>query len=227
MNAAGRRHREGRGVLHGGLDRPGSSRSSWRSTRWSALLAGYMTAQDRRRSEMLFGRHRRRSGHRDARRGAGRGDVRRRPAAVDARCSCWSTTGPAMLAGAWIRMQARLALASAPAAPPRPARARTPAGRLVRLAYQGEPGAYSEAAARDLRRPGAETLPCKSFDDVFEAVAEAAGHARRAAARELDRRHHPPQLRPAGRARPVRSPAKWSSTSSTACRRCPAPRSPT
>ena len=28
------------------------------------------------------------------------------------------TTGPAMLAGAWIRMQARLALESAPAAPP-------------------------------------------------------------------------------------------------------------
>ena len=28
------------------------------------------------------------------------------------------TTGPAMLAGAWIRMQARLALESVPAAPP-------------------------------------------------------------------------------------------------------------
>ena len=39
----------------------------------------------------------------------------------------------------------------------------------MRLAYQGEPGAYSEAAAR-LYSPHAETLPCHSFDDVFEAV---------------------------------------------------------
>jgi prephenate dehydratase len=40
----------------------------------------------------------------------------------------------------------------------------------VRLAYQGEPGAYSEAAALQFGGPHAETLPCKSFDDVFEAV---------------------------------------------------------
>lgn len=39
----------------------------------------------------------------------------------------------------------------------------------MRLAYQGEPGAYSEAAAR-LYAPHAETLPCKTFDEVFEAV---------------------------------------------------------
>jgi prephenate dehydratase len=39
----------------------------------------------------------------------------------------------------------------------------------VRLAYQGEPGAYSEAAAR-LYSPHADTLPCKSFEEVFEAV---------------------------------------------------------
>ena len=39
----------------------------------------------------------------------------------------------------------------------------------MRLAYQGEPGAYSEAAAL-LFSPHAETLPCKTFDDVFEAV---------------------------------------------------------
>jgi arogenate/prephenate dehydratase len=39
----------------------------------------------------------------------------------------------------------------------------------VRLAYQGEPGAYSEAAAR-LYSAHADTLPCKSFDEVFEAV---------------------------------------------------------
>jgi prephenate dehydratase len=39
----------------------------------------------------------------------------------------------------------------------------------VRLAYQGEPGAYSEAAAR-LFSSHADTLPCKTFDEVFEAV---------------------------------------------------------
>jgi prephenate dehydratase len=40
----------------------------------------------------------------------------------------------------------------------------------VRLAYQGEPGAYSEAAALQFGGPQAETLPCKTFDEVFEAV---------------------------------------------------------
>jgi prephenate dehydratase len=39
----------------------------------------------------------------------------------------------------------------------------------VRLAYQGEPGAYSEAAAR-LYSAHADTLPCKSFEEVFDAV---------------------------------------------------------
>ncbi len=40
----------------------------------------------------------------------------------------------------------------------------------MRLAYQGEPGAYSEAAALVYGGPQAETLPCMTFDDVFEAV---------------------------------------------------------
>ncbi len=40
----------------------------------------------------------------------------------------------------------------------------------MKLAYQGEPGAYSEAAARQFGGQGVETLPCKTFDDVFEAV---------------------------------------------------------
>jgi len=40
----------------------------------------------------------------------------------------------------------------------------------VRLAYQGEPGAYSEAAALHFGGANAETLPCKTFDEVFDAV---------------------------------------------------------
>jgi prephenate dehydratase len=40
----------------------------------------------------------------------------------------------------------------------------------VRLAYQGEPGANSEAAALLYGGADVETLPCKSFDDVFAAV---------------------------------------------------------
>lgn len=41
----------------------------------------------------------------------------------------------------------------------------------MRVAYQGEPGAYSEAAALRFD-PGAELLPRPAFDDVFLAVAE-------------------------------------------------------
>ena len=40
----------------------------------------------------------------------------------------------------------------------------------MKLAYQGEPGAYSEAAARAYGGSHVETLPCKAFDDVFAAV---------------------------------------------------------
>jgi arogenate/prephenate dehydratase len=39
----------------------------------------------------------------------------------------------------------------------------------MRIAYQGEPGAFSEAAARQLATD-ARTVPCRNFEDVFEAV---------------------------------------------------------
>lgn len=38
------------------------------------------------------------------------------------------------------------------------------------IAFQGEHGAYSEAAIFDHFSPSVETLPCESFDEVFEAV---------------------------------------------------------
>jgi prephenate dehydratase len=40
----------------------------------------------------------------------------------------------------------------------------------ARIAYQGEPGAFSEVAAA-LVRPDAELVPCRTFADVFAAVA--------------------------------------------------------
>ncbi len=39
------------------------------------------------------------------------------------------------------------------------------------IAFQGEPGAYSDLACRTAR-PEMETLPCRSFEDVFSAVAQ-------------------------------------------------------
>lgn len=41
----------------------------------------------------------------------------------------------------------------------------------MRIAYQGEPGAYSEAAALAFDAESTP-LPCKSFEDVFQAVAD-------------------------------------------------------
>ena len=43
----------------------------------------------------------------------------------------------------------------------------------VIVAFQGEPGAYSEQAALEHLGEEIATLPCRAFEDVFEAVSEA------------------------------------------------------
>ncbi len=46
----------------------------------------------------------------------------------------------------------------------------TPAARVTgRIAFQGEPGAYSHQACREAR-PGMEAMPCATFEDAIEAV---------------------------------------------------------
>jgi prephenate dehydratase len=40
----------------------------------------------------------------------------------------------------------------------------------VLVAFQGEPGAYSEQAALEYLGDGITTLPCRAFEDVFQAV---------------------------------------------------------
>lgn len=42
----------------------------------------------------------------------------------------------------------------------------------MRVSFQGEPGAYSEAAAIQYFGDGIDTIPCETFDDLFASVAE-------------------------------------------------------
>jgi prephenate dehydratase len=41
---------------------------------------------------------------------------------------------------------------------------------MMKIAFQGEPGAYSEAAIMNYFNTNVQTLPCESFDLVFDAV---------------------------------------------------------
>jgi len=43
---------------------------------------------------------------------------------------------------------------------------------LVTAAYQGERGAFSEDASRKLLGPDIETMPCRVFEEMFEAVSD-------------------------------------------------------
>jgi len=47
----------------------------------------------------------------------------------------------------------------------------------MRVAFQGEPGAFSEAAAIQLLGEWITTIPCPTFDAAFSAVPEGAADA--------------------------------------------------
>src|SRR5580692_2639471 len=49
--------------------------------------------------------------------------------------------------------------------------------RQMRVAFQGEPGAFSEAAAVQLLGDGIRTVPRTTFDAAFQAIAEGAADA--------------------------------------------------
>jgi hypothetical protein len=94
---------------------------------------------------------------------------------------------------------------------------------LLRLAYQGEPGAYSEAAALLYGGPQVETMPCKTFDEVFEVVVKKrATHGVVPLENSIGgtiHRNYDLLLE-----HEIMITARWNSTSSTVCRRCRAQR---
>src|ERR1700751_4364976 len=53
----------------------------------------------------------------------------------------------------------------------------TPDQKTMRVAFQGEPGAFSEAAAIQLLGDWITTIPCPTFDAAFRAVPEGAADA--------------------------------------------------
>jgi prephenate dehydratase len=53
----------------------------------------------------------------------------------------------------------------------------SPDRKTMRVAFQGEPGAFSEAAAVQLLGDGITTIPCPTFEAAFKAVPEGAADA--------------------------------------------------
>lgn len=47
-----------------------------------------------------------------------------------------------------------------------------PSSASIRASFQGEPGAFSHDAATRFFGPGATTVPCRTFEEMFEAVEE-------------------------------------------------------
>ena len=70
----------------------------------------------------------------------------------------------------------------------------------MRIAYQGEPGAYSEAAALRFS-PQRRDAAVRELRGCLRRCRQRQDDARDSADRELDRRKHPSQLRPVARAR--------------------------
>jgi prephenate dehydratase len=49
--------------------------------------------------------------------------------------------------------------------------------RSIKVAFQGEHGAFSEDAARQLLGSDAQTVPCRTFEEMFDSVTSGAAHA--------------------------------------------------